>query len=115
MVRQAAKENGMKPIAQIALASAAALAAMALAGQVLAESRVPYTVVETGRGYDRLQDAINAIGGGTGTIRFASFRFADCAVQERGDILYQAAEPGQAVFDGVACDGKAALVLRGRR
>ena len=74
-----------------------------------------YTVVETGRGYDRLQDAVNAIGAGMGTIRFASFAFADCAVQTDGDILYKAEVPGQAVLDGTACEGKAALVLRGRR
>jgi hypothetical protein len=42
-------------------------------------------------------------------------RFVDCAVQQSGDIAYVAAVPGQAVLDGVACDGKAALVLRGRK
>lgn len=72
-------------------------------------------MVETGRGYDRLQDAVSAIGDGTGTIRFASFRFSDCAVQEQGDILYTAAVPGEAVLDGTTCESKAALVLRGRR
>jgi hypothetical protein len=77
-------------------------------------SAPPYTVVETGRGYDRLQDAINAIGQGAGTIRFASFRFQDCGVQEAGSITYQASVAGQAVLEGVACEGKAALVLRGR-
>lgn len=85
------------------------------AGQGLAQQAAPYTVVETGRGYERLQDAVDAIGGGAGTIRFASFSFADCAVQTAGDILYTAAVPGQAVLDGVTCEGKAALVLRGRR
>ena len=35
--------------------------------------------------------------------------------RQDGDILYKAAVPGQAVLDGVACEGKAALVLRGRR
>jgi hypothetical protein len=74
----------------------------------------PYTVVESGRGFTRLQDAVNAIGAGTGTIRFASARFADCAVQEAGDIAYVAQDAGQAVLDGVTCEGKAALVLRGR-
>jgi len=74
----------------------------------------PYTVAETGRGYTRLQDAVNAIGAGRGTIRFASFRFADCAVQEAGEIAYVAAKPGEAILDGVVCEGKAALVLRGR-
>jgi len=75
----------------------------------------PYTVVETGRGYERLQDAVDAIGDGTGTIRFASYRFSDCAVQTGGDVRYTATTPGQAILDGVTCEGKAALVLRGRR
>ncbi|MCW1429837.1 right-handed parallel beta-helix repeat-containing protein [Novosphingobium sp. JCM 18896] len=74
----------------------------------------PYTVVETGKTYKRLQDAVNAIGGRTGTIRFMTARFQDCAVQEAGDITYVAQEPGQSVIGGVACEGKAALVLRGR-
>lgn len=95
--------------ARLILAAAACVAAPA-SGQ---SGAAPYTVVETGRGFERLQDAVNAIGGGQGTIRFASYRFADCAVQERGDIAYVAAERGQAVLDGVACEGKAALVLRG--
>ena len=95
-------------------ASSLALAAIPVASP-LAQQATPYTVVESGRSYARLQDAVDAIGQGSGTIRFASFRFGDCAVQTGGDILYQAAQPGQAVLDGVACEGKAALVLRGRR
>lgn len=74
----------------------------------------PYTVAESGRAYVRLQDAVDAIGNGKGTIRFASMRFADCAVQKGGDITYQAEVPGEAVLDGVTCDEKAALVLGGR-
>ncbi len=49
-----------------------------------------------------------------GTIRFAPGRYADCAVQERGDVLYVATQPGQATLAGMTCEGKAALVLRGR-
>lgn len=74
----------------------------------------PYVVEETGRGYARLQDAVDAIGDGRATIRFASLRFADCAVQTAGDITYRAEVPGKSVLDGVTCEGKAALVLRGR-
>jgi hypothetical protein len=85
----------------------------ALAAPAPAQQGAPYTVVETGHSYPRLQEAVNAIGSGRGTIRFASYRFADCAVQEAGDITYAAADPGQAILDGVACEGKAALVLRG--
>ncbi len=100
---------------RIALAPTVALAITAPAAFSAPQRVAAYTVVESGRGYDRLQDAVNAIGSGTGTIRFASFAFADCAVQTDGDILYTAEVPGQAVLDGVACEGKAALVLRGRR
>jgi len=97
------------------LLAPAALATLALtAGPAPAQQAPPYTVVETGRGYQRLQDAVNAIGSGSGTIRFATARFVDCAVQRAGDITYVAAAPGQAVLDGVACEGKAALVLGGR-
>jgi hypothetical protein len=35
-------------------------------------------------------------------------------VQTAGRISFVAAQPGTAVFDGVTCEGKAALVLRGR-
>jgi len=76
--------------------------------------QAPYTVVETGRSFNRLQDAVDAIGNGKGTIRFASYRFVDCAVQSGGDIAFQAEVPGQSVLDGGVCEGKAALVLRGR-
>ena len=103
----------MTRIARLALAIS--LAVVIPAGTSLAQQAAPYTVVETGRGFERLQAAVDAIGYGTGTIRFAAMRFADCAVQSRGDIHYTAAEPGQAVLEGVACEGKAALVLRGRR
>ncbi len=78
------------------------------------ENAAPYTVVETGRSFTRLQDAVDAIGEGNGTIRFASLRFSDCAVQSKGEITYQAQVPGQSVLDGKACEDKAALVLRGR-
>jgi hypothetical protein len=78
-----------------------------------AQDGAAYTVVESGREYSRLQDAVSAIGGGNGTIRVASGVHQDCAVQTAGQIAYVAAAPGQAVFDGVTCEGKAALVLRG--
>lgn len=94
-----------------------ALSAASMLGVLPASAQAPagpYTVLETGRSFTRLQEAVNAIGGGSGTISFAAARFADCAVQEAGEIRYIAAVPGQAVLDGVACEGKAALVLRGR-
>lgn len=89
-------------------------AALLAATPTLAQQQAPYTVVETGRAYVRLQDAVDAIGDGRGTIRLASMRFADCAVQRAGEVTYQAVVPGQSILDGVACENKAALVLRGR-
>ena len=72
----------------------------------------PYRV--DGRGYNRLQDAVDAIGDGEGTIMIASGYHRDCAVQTAGRIAFVAVEPGRAIFDVVTCEGKAALVLRGR-
>lgn len=98
----------------LALVGALALAAVPLA-QGWAQGRAaPFTVVETGQSFARLQDAVNAIGDARGTIAVAPGRYAQCAVQERGFIAFKAAEPGSVVFDGVTCEGKAALVLRGR-
>ena len=71
----------------------------------------PYSI--DGRGFSRLQDAVDAIGEGEGTIRIAPGHHRDCAVQTAGRIAFVAAEPGRAIFDGVTCEGKAALVLRG--
>ena len=73
----------------------------------------PYVVVESGQGFGRLQEAVDAIGDRTGTIRVAPGFHRDCAVQMEGRVAFVAAEPGRAVFDGVTCEGKAALVLRG--
>lgn len=100
----------VRPLALAATLAASLLAPASAADKPLA----PYTVVESGRSYVRLQDAVDAIGNGKGTIRFASMRFADCAVQKGGDITYQAAVPGEAVLEGVTCNEKAALVLGGR-
>ena len=103
----------MTSIARLPLA-ALALTALALpAASSFAQGGAAYTVLESGRQFQRLQDAVSAIGGGSGTIRVANGRHQDCAVQTMGQIAYVAAAPGQAVFDGVTCEGKAALVLRG--
>lgn len=73
----------------------------------------PYVVAESGRAFGRLQQAVDAIGEGQGTIRIAPGYHRDCAVQTAGHIAFVAAEPGRSIFDGVTCEGKAALVLRG--
>ncbi len=94
--------------------TAAALIAVAAPATFAGAQTAPYTVIETGQSFTRLQDAINSIDAGIGTIRIAPGRYADCGVQPRGDIRYLAAVAGQSVFDGVTCEGKAAFVLRGR-
>ena len=74
----------------------------------------PFTLAESGEAFAILQEAVSRIGGGSGTIRIAPGRYRDCAVQEAGRVDYLADEPGTAIFDGGACEGKATLVLRGR-
>ena len=74
----------------------------------------PFTVVESGQGYVSLKDAVASIGGGRGTILIAPGTYAQCAVQQGGDVTFRAQTPGAVILDGVSCEGKAALVLRGR-
>lgn len=95
----------------ICTAAAIATSSTALNAQ---SGAAAYTVVETGRSYARLQQAVDAIGGGKGTIAVSPGLHADCAVQTAGEVTYLSSQPGKAVFDGVTCEGKAALVLRGR-
>lgn len=99
------------------LASALAMLAIAVipVGALLAQgSPLPFIVTDTGRGYAHLQQAVDAIGDRQGTVAIAPGRYAECAVQERGQVAYLASEPGKTILDGRACEGKAALVLRGR-
>ncbi len=102
------------PLGLIGVVAAIAVAAIPVAALFAQERAAPFTVVETGRGYERLQDAVDAIGDARGSIAIAPGRYEQCAVQEGGEVSYLAAQPGSAVFDGVTCEGKAALVLRGR-
>ena len=81
---------------------------------VSAQDGAPFTIQETGDGYGSLQDAMAAIGDGDGTILIAPGVYRQCAIQEAGRIALVARQPGTAVIGGVACEGKAALVLRGR-
>ncbi|HEX7741441.1 MAG TPA: right-handed parallel beta-helix repeat-containing protein, partial [Sphingobium sp.] len=74
----------------------------------------PFTVAESGRGYASLKDAVAAIGNGKGTVLIAAGSYAQCAVQQGGDVTFRAQTPGSVILDGVPCEGKAALVLRGR-
>ena len=74
----------------------------------------PFTVAETGKSYAILDHAVKAIGNGQGTILIRPGIYRQCAVQQGGIIAYRAAAIGQVVFDRATCEGKAALVLRGR-
>lgn len=96
-------------------ATVAVLAVSAIpTGALMAQSTAPFTVVESGRGFEQLQEAVNAIGDGSGTIAIAPGTYRQCAVQTAGSVSFMAIQPGKVVFDGVTCEGKAALVLRGR-
>jgi len=100
----------MKPSFPLALAILASAAAWPLQ----ARSSGPFALAGSGEAFATLQDAVDAIGAGSGTILIAPGRYGDCAVQEAGRIAYVAWVRGEAVFDGGACEGKAALVLRGK-
>ncbi len=95
--------------------STSILVAVAITASAFAQSGpAPFTVAETGRAYGSLAQAVGAIGGGRGTVVVAPGTYHECAVQQEGDVTIRAATPGSAIFDGVVCEGKAALVLRGR-
>lgn len=96
----------------LGMAIVAAIPASALLAQ--GGQRTPYTVIESGRSFAALQEAVDAIGDGAGTVRIEPGVYRDCAVQGAGNVGFVAQVPGQSVFDGAACEGKATLVLRGR-
>lgn len=96
----------MKRFAILSLALLATSAATAQGG-------ARFQVEETGRGYGTLQQAIDAIGEGEGTITIAPGTYRECAVQVAGDITYRAAQPGKAIFERKLCEEKAGIVLRG--
>lgn len=97
----------------IGILAALAIAAIPL-GTLLAQEKGSFTIVENGRSFSNLQQAVSAIGNGTGTIAIAPGTYRQCAVQTAGSISYLATNPGSVTFDSVTCEGKAALVLRGR-
>ena len=84
-----------------------------IAGAAFAQGAAPYQVAETGRNYGSLQQAVDAIGDGQGTIVIRPGTYRDCAVQTKGSVAYRASVPGQVVFTSRTCEDKAALVLRG--
>jgi hypothetical protein len=86
----------------------------AIAVAATAQSGASFKVAETGQEFARLSDAIDAIGDRQGTVLIAPGTYRECAVQQAGYISFKAEVPGRTIFDGGICEGKAALVLRGR-
>lgn len=113
-LRAASRSSSRRAVALASALAIAALAAIPFTTLLAQTSGGPFTVVETGQSYPRLQLAVDAIGDGQGTIAIAPGNHRQCAVQSMGQIAYMAQVPGEAVFDAVTCEGKAALVLRGR-
>lgn len=89
------------------------VAALIAAGPAVAQSAGPFTVSETGRSFNRLDDAFNAIGKGEGTVIVAPGIYKDCAVFGGQKVTLRAATPSTAIFDGGACAGKATLIFNG--
>ncbi|MDJ0642460.1 MAG: right-handed parallel beta-helix repeat-containing protein [Erythrobacter sp.] len=113
-MNQVPSTSHVHPIRKAFSLAIAALAISGAASAALAQSpRGDFTVTETGRSYSSLQSAINAIGNRRGTISIAPGTYRECAVQQAGVVTYVSAKPGSAVFERKACEGKAALVLRG--
>ncbi|MEQ8411859.1 MAG: right-handed parallel beta-helix repeat-containing protein [Erythrobacter sp.] len=100
-------------LAAILFVAALAVLAIPFAALLAQASERPFTVEETGLSYASLQQAVDAIGDSRATISIAPGRYRQCAVQEAGVITYEASRYGTAVLEGRACEGKAALVLRG--
>jgi hypothetical protein len=89
------------------------LAAAILAAPAFAQSAAKPFTTDGGRSFYRLDDAVRALGSGGGTITVAPGVYPDCFSFEGGAITVRAAQPGTAIFDGGACEGKATFVLRG--
>ncbi|MEL7198045.1 MAG: right-handed parallel beta-helix repeat-containing protein [Pseudomonadota bacterium] len=97
------------------ISASAAFALVAFAPNATAQADAnSFTIAETGQSFSTLQAAVDAVGSRTATISIAPGTYRQCAVQKDGVITFVAREYGTAVFSGTACEGKAALVLRGK-
>lgn len=76
--------------------------------------RAPFTIQQTGQGFATIDEAVQSVRMGTATILIAPGVYHQCTIQAGGVITFRAVEPGTAIFDGTACEGKAAFVLRGQ-
>ena len=102
-------KNAVK-ILPLALVISVVGATAAMAGS----SEAPFHIQEQSKSFSRLDAAVKAIGNGAGTILIAPGTYCQCAVQAEGTVSYRARQPGTVIFDAITCEGKAALVLRGR-
>ena len=102
-----------KPGLVAAMALSILPASGAIAQSNAGASSKPFTIVETGKTYSSLQQAVKAIGARRGTIRIAPGTYRECSVQEEGVITYIAEKAGSVIFEGRSCEGKAGFVLRG--
>jgi len=76
--------------------------------------RAPFTIQQTGQGFATIDEAVQSVRMGTATILIAPGVYHQCTIQAGGVITFKAVQPGTAIFDGTACEGKAAFVLRGQ-
>lgn len=91
------------------------LLALLVATPALAQQRAPFTIQETGQGFQTIEEADSAIRMGmTGTILIAPGIYHQCTIQAGGKVTFKAIQPGTVIFEGTACEGKAAFVLRGQ-
>ncbi len=88
--------------------------AWAAASASAQQGDAPFRIAETGKSFSRLSEAVAAIGDAQGTILIAPGTYTECAIQQAGHVAFRAEVPGRVIFDGGICEGKAALVLRGR-
>ncbi|WP_454598237.1 right-handed parallel beta-helix repeat-containing protein [Qipengyuania sp. SM2507] len=113
MILRRASQCSRPSLWAVGALAALAVAAIPVAALLAQPGTAPFTIAENGEGFAQLQDAVDAIGNGSGTILFAPGAYNQCAVQEAGTITYRAREIGTATLAGEACQGKAALVLDG--
>lgn len=78
------------------------------------QGRAPFTIEGTGQGFQTIDEAVQSIRMGTATILIAPGVYHQCTIQSGGHITFKAVQPGTAIFEGTACEDKAAFVLRGQ-
>lgn len=88
--------------------------ALALPAAARSQGGGPFLIVETGQRYQTIDDAVTAVRDDDATILIDPGTYRQCTVQTGGKIVYRARIPGSVIFEGTACEGKAAFVLRGR-